>query len=282
MQRRCAARQPGEARAMALSGHGSRRCPFHAACRPTVFGDEAHVSPIATSFSRALRSLSQPGILWHLIWPSLASVALWGGLAWFYGGALATGLAGALGNFSWLAGWFGAQQAASAASLTAGLLLFLALIPLIYVTAAMIVAVFALPLVLELVGERDYADLQKRRGGSQAGSLANALVALAWYLAGMIVSLPLWLIPGLALALPLLLSAWLNQRAYRYDALMQHADPDEYRKLVAAHRGKLMLVGLGAGALNYVPLLNLFAPAFAGLAFVHYCLEGLRRMRAGK
>lgn len=267
---------------MALSGHGSRRCPFHAACRPTVFGDEAHVSPIATSFSRALRSLSQPGILWHLIWPSLASVALWGGLAWFYGGALATGLAGALGNFSWLAGWFGAQQAASAASLTAGLLLFLALIPLIYVTAAMIVAVFALPLVLELVGERDYADLQKRRGGSQAGSLANALVALAWYLTGMIVSLPLWLIPGLALALPLLLSAWLNQRAYRYDALMQHADPDEYRKLVAAHRGKLMLVGLGAGALNYVPLLNLFAPAFAGLAFVHYCLEGLRRMRAGK
>lgn len=282
MQRRCAARQAGEARAMALSGHGSRRGPFHAAFRPPVFGDDAPVSPIATSFSRALRSLSQPGILWHLIWPSLASVALWGALAWFYGGALATWLAGALGNFSWLAGWFGAQQAASAASLTAGVLLFLALIPLIYVTAAMIVAVFALPLVLELVGERDYADLQKRRGGSQAGSLANALVALAWYLTGMIVSLPLWLIPGLALALPLLLSAWLNQRAYRYDALMQHADPDEYRKLVAAHRGKLMLVGLGAGALNYVPLLNLFAPAFAGLAFVHYCLEGLRRMRAGK
>lgn len=282
MQRRCAARQAGEARAMALSGHGSRRCSFHAAFRPPVFGDDAPVSPIATSFSRALRSLSQPGILWHLIWPSLASVALWGALAWFYGGALATGLAGALGNFSWLAGWFGAQQAASAASLTAGVLLFLALIPLIYVTAAMIVAVFALPLVLELVGERDYADLQKRRGGSQAGSLANALVALAWYLAGMIASLPLWLIPGMALALPLLLSAWLNQRAYRYDALMQHADPDEYRKLVAAHRGKLMLVGLGAGALNYVPLLNLFAPAFAGLAFVHYCLEGLRRMRAGK
>lgn len=282
MQRRCADRQAGEARGMALSGHGIRRCPIHAACRPPVFGDDATVSPIATSFSRALRSLSQPGILWHLIWPSLASVALWGALAWFYGSTLAAWLAGALGNFSWLAGWFGAQQAASAASLTAGVLLFLALIPLIYVTAAMIVAVFALPLVLELVAQRDYADLEKRHGGSQTGSLANALVALAWYLAGMIASLPLWLIPGLALALPLLLSAWLNQRAYRYDALMQHADRDEYRKLVAAHRRKLMLVGLGAGALNYVPLLNLFAPAFAGLAFVHYCLEGLRRMRAGK
>lgn len=281
MQRRAGVGQAGEARGLALSGRYACRGPFHAACRPSVFGDDASVSPIATSFSRALRSLSQPGILWHLIWPALASLALWGALAWFYGGAVAGWLAGALGNFSWLAGWFGAQQAASAASVTAGLLLFLALIPLIYVTAAMIVAVFALPLVLDLVGQRDYADLQKRHGGSQAGSIGNALGALAWYLAGMIVSLPLWLIPGLGLLLPLLLSAWLNQRAYRYDALMQHADRDEYRKMVATHRGKLLLVGLGAGVLNYVPLLNLFAPAFAGLAFVHYCLEGLRRMRAG-
>ena len=240
------------------------------------------MTPIATSFSRALRSLSQRGILWHLVWPTLAAVAFWSTLGWFFGGALAAWLAAALGNFSWLAGLFGDQGAASAASVTAGVALFLLLIPLIYVTAAMIVAVFALPLILEKVAERDYAELDKRRGGSQAGSVANAMVALAWYLAGLILTLPLWLIPGLGLLLPLLLSAYLNQRAYRYDALMQHADRDEYRKLVSAHRGKLLLVGLGAGALGYVPVLNLFAPAFAGLAFVHYCLETLRGMRAGK
>ena len=98
----------------------------------------------------------------------------------------------------------------------------------------------------------------------------------------LIVTLPLWLIPGLGLILPWLLSAWLNQRAYRYDALMQHADRDEFARLVGTHRGKLLLVGLGAGALNYIPLANLFAPAFAGLAFVHYCLETLRGMRAAK
>ena len=240
------------------------------------------MTPIATSFARALRSLSQPGILWHLVWPTLVAAALWGALAWFFGGTLTTWFAGTLGNFSWLAGWFGEQGAASAASVTAGVLLVLLTLPLIYATAAMIVAVFALPLILERVAERDYAELEQRRGGSQAGSVANALVALAWYLAGLILTLPLWLIPGMGLILPLLLSAYLNQRAYRYDALMQHADRDEFRRLTAGHRGKLLLVGLGAGALGYVPVVNLLAPAFAGLAFVHYCLETLRSMRAGK
>lgn len=238
------------------------------------------MSPIATSFARALRSLTQPGIFWHLVWPTLASIALWVIVAWQFGGALTAWFAGVMGNFSWLAGWFGEQGAASAASVTAGVLLVLLLLPLVYATAATIVAVFALPLILERVAARDYAELEKRQGGSQVGSAINALVALAWYLLGLILTLPLWLIPGLGLILPWLLSAWLNQRAYRYDALMQHADRDEYQRLIGAHRGKLLLVGLGAGALNYIPLVNLLAPAYAGLAFVHYCLETLRDMRA--
>ena len=81
-----------------------------------------------------------------------------------------------MGNFSWLAGLFGDQGAASAASVTAGVLLVLLMLPLIYATAAMIVAVFALPLILERVAERDYADLRKaprRLAGRQRGQRAG-------------------------------------------------------------------------------------------------------------
>ena len=35
----------------------------------------------------------------------------------------------------------------------------------------------------------------------------------------------------------------------------------------------------GAALLAYVPVINLVAPAYAGLAFVHYMLETLRRHR---
>ena len=242
-------------------------------------GEGNDVTPIATSFTRALRSLSQPGILWHLVWPTLVSIAVWLVVAWQFGGALSAWLAGAMGNFSWFAGWFGDSGAASAASVTAGVLLVLLLLPLMYATAATIVAVFALPLILERVAARDYPTLEKRRGGSQTGSVINALVALAWYLAGLIVTLPLWLIPGMGIVLPVLLAGYLNYRGYSYDALAAHAGADELGAVLARERGGLFLAGVVAGLLAFVPVLNLITPACAGLAFIHYCLEALRRTR---
>jgi hypothetical protein len=110
-------------------------------------------------------------------------------------------------------------------------------------------------------------------------SLVNALWATVLFTLLLILTLPLWLVPGLGVALPILLSAWLNQRVYRYDALMQHADREELRVLPKQCRGGLYLVGLGTGLLAWMPLANLFAPAFAGLASVHYCLSALERRR---
>lgn len=230
---------------------------------------------------RAVRSLFQPSILVHLMWPTAVSIVLWVVLAWAFWGSASALLIGWMGNFSWLSGWLGQDAATTLAGLTATLLLLLLLLPLIYVTASLLVATVALPMILERVAERDYADLELRRGGTQVGSVVNALVAAVIYIVLLVVTLPLWLIPGMALLVPLLLSAWLNQRAYRYDALMQHADADEMKRIVQRHRSTLLLLGAGTGAIAYVPIANLFAPAFAGLAFVHYCLEALRQMRGG-
>ncbi len=86
----------------------------------------------------------------------------------------------------------------------------------------------------------------------------------------------------MGLVLPVLLSAYLNQRAYRYDALMQHADAAEMREVIARQRGGLWLVGILSGLLAYVPVVNLLVPAYSGLTFVHYCLGALRRRRGEK
>ncbi|MCB1964421.1 MAG: EI24 domain-containing protein, partial [Rhodocyclaceae bacterium] len=45
-------------------------------------------------------------------------------------------------------------------------------------------------------------------------------------------------------------------------------------------RAGMLGLGVGCALLAYVPLVNLFAPAFCGLAYVHYLLETLRRDRA--
>jgi hypothetical protein len=41
----------------------------------------------------------------------------------------------------------------------------------------------------------------------------------------------------------------------------------------------MLLLGGGSALLAYVPVINLVAPAYAGLAFVHYLLERLRQDR---
>jgi uncharacterized protein involved in cysteine biosynthesis len=233
------------------------------------------------AFGRALRSLARPGVLWHVLWPALASGLLWGLLAWFFWQDAAAWLAGALGaatpepGAAQAGGWL-----AGLATAGAHLLLGVLLLGLLYLTALLLVAAIALPLMLERVAASEYADLAQHRGGSLGGSALNAAWAALVFVLGLVLSLPLWLIPGAGPVLLVLLTAYLNQRAYRIDASMLHADAREMRALARRERGGLWVTGIGTALLAWVPVVNLFAPALAGLTFVHYCLQALRRLRA--
>ena len=235
---------------------------------------------ILVAFGRAGRSLGRRDIFWHLLWPGLLSLVVWVGLAIGFWGPLTDMAIGVLNGWDWLHSWTASSDfGAGFVAVTVQIALGLAILPLIYVTAAMLVATISLPLMLERVARTDYALLEERHGGSQTGSAFNALWAALVFAVAMLLSLPLWLVPGLGLAIPLMLTAWLNRKAFRYDALMMHADRDEMRALAQRHDGSMLLLGIGCAALAYVPIVNLFAPAFCGLAFVHYLLAALERHR---
>lgn len=231
---------------------------------------------------RALRSLGRPDVFWHMLWPGVVAVLLWTGVAiWVWSdaaeGALRLALAWPL-----VGGWLAGSEAARVAlGLGVHFFIILLCVPLAFVTSAVLVSLLALPLMLDRVSATDYAELEQRRGGSIVGGIANALWALVLFLLAVVLTLPLWLVPGLGLVLSLLLAAWLNQRCYGYDALMNHADRVEMREIVRQQRGGLYALGIGGGVLAYVPLVNLFVPAFLGLACMHYLLEALRRRRLG-
>jgi len=104
-------------------------------------------------------------------------------------------------------------------------------------------------------------------------------VTTVLFVFALLLSLPFWLIPGVGLIVSVLLTGWLNQRAFGYDALMLHADGDEMRRLRADQRVPMLALGGACALLGYVPVLNLVAPAYSGLAFVHFLLEALRRER---
>lgn len=235
---------------------------------------------IPIALSRSIRSLARLDVFGHLIWPSIVSALLWAVIAWFSWSVIVH----AVMEYLQGTGWVGDQILTSV--WVAGIVLFtvklsvtLAFVPLFYITSTVLVAVLALPMMLDCVARRDYADLEQRRGGSNAGSVGNALAALLWFLLFMAVSLPLWFIPGVALVAPVLATGWLNQRVFGYDALMRHADSDEFASLRQRLRPQMLLLGGGTSLLAYVPLVNIIAPALSGLAFVHFLLEALRRER---
>ncbi|MBP6998916.1 MAG: EI24 domain-containing protein [Tepidiphilus sp.] len=231
---------------------------------------------IRIALLRSLATLGRGKILWEMFWPLLAA-----GLVWIAALALAWEPLTA-----WLAGWFDASPEGAQAGMLAmagffalKVLLVLGVLPLMYVTLLVIVGIWVMPRVVALVGREEYADLERRHGGSVMRSLWNTLGASGLFLVGFLVSLIFWWIPGAALVLPWLLTAWLNKRTFSYDCLMEHADAEELRALEAREGGTFFWLGAIGAALAYVPLLNLFAPALTGLLFVHAGLEALRRLR---
>jgi hypothetical protein len=230
------------------------------------------IESLTQTLVRAARDLARPAILFQVIWPPLAAFTLWSVVAWFAWLPAADWIVTQLPDWSWL-DWFGPWLAHVA--------VFLIFAPLIYVTALLFIAAFALPRMMTIVAARDYPHLS-RHGSPQAalwGSLWNTLAAGTIFVIGWILSLPLLLIPGALFVLPLLWSAWLNQRAFRFDALAEHALPLEREAIYRRERGNLFAAGLASALVGYVPLIHLLAPGFAALLFVHLCLAALRELR---
>jgi CysZ protein len=236
-----------------------------------------HMTPILDALSRAFRDLFQLKVVWIVIWPMLAALLLWmvlGVTFWdTFSGWIASGL-NAIGIQAWLEG-VEPRWVANAIQAVAHLILF---VPLVFVTALLITALFAMPALIGLVAEQDYPQLKRENGGGMIGSLINSAVAIIVFIAIWALTLPLWLI-GAGVVVPFIAAAYLNQRLFRYDAIAEHASREEMQTMISLHRSSWWGLGLLTGLLQFVPLLNLFAPVLAALAFIHYGLARLADLR---
>ncbi len=229
--------------------------------------------------AKAVGSLVHPVILVILLVPMVFAVAVWLGVAWAYWDTWTSTIQALLVDhtaYSWTARW----DLTEAAGVVAVVLIVILLTPAIIITALLIAAVFAMPVLVGHVAGRDYPQLERLRGGTVLGSVWNAFVAIGLFLLLWLVTIPLWLLGPVAAVLPLLLSAYLNQRLFRYDALSEHASREEMQRIFAEGRGKLFLLGLITGVLYFIPPFNLIGPVFAALAFVHLCLAELESLRS--
>ena len=239
------------------------------------------VSGVIKAFGNAFRSILHPQMLALAIWPMLVALALWIGLAWWYWDSWVQWFSSILTG-SYVTNWLSQRTLDALVHYSALLLLIALLVPMTLITAVSIAALVEMPLIVRFVATHDYPALEKRHGGSVVGGVANALSAVLIFAGLWIATLPLWLTGVLAPVLVILLSAYLNQRLFRYDALSEHASAEEYRVISELSWGRMFMLGMLTGVLYFVPLLNLLAPVLSGLAFTHFGLAELARLRQMK
>jgi hypothetical protein len=236
---------------------------------------------IARSLLYAAANVLHPRMLWLMLWPMLVALAVWGTAALFLWAGLALRIAGWLERgLDWALAW-AHLDLHTVALIAANVVLFLAFVPLVYLTALFILSLFGMQKMVEHVASRVFPDLERRHGGGVAGSGWNGLAAFFGMLGLGALSLPFWLFPPLWPLIPIVIFGWVNQRLLRYDALAEHADAREMAELFRARRGALYALGALLALAAYVPILGFFAPVLFGLAFIHYLLAALAAERAG-
>ncbi len=234
---------------------------------------------VLNALTRATRNLFDPRIIAMVFLPMLGSILLWTVLAWIFWDAWTGGIAGAMSSTT-VAGWLQGWSATWVINYTAALVVLIAIMPAIFVTALVITEIIAMPVIVKFVGERYHPELKREAGGTVAGSIINAATGISIFALLWIFTLPLWLTGVGAVLAPVLTSAYLTQRMFRYDALAEHANSDEFMRIIKTSRGDLFLLGILLSLLLYVPLVNLLVPVLSGLAFTHFCLARLGAVRA--
>ncbi len=232
---------------------------------------------IFDALRNAARDLMRPRVLLLVAVPVVCAALVWALLGWLFWERLAAwvnGLILATSAGRWLADWMG-----GALRLISTIVALVLLAPGALLTSLLVTEFLTLPALIRFVGERYHPNLMHKQGGTFAGSIANTAKAVAVFLVLWVVTLPLWFTGIGALIVPAMNSAYLNHRVFRYDTLADHADAVELQTLAASNRRCLYLLALLLAAFNYVPLVNLVVPALTGLAFTHFQLGALAKLR---
>ncbi len=259
------------------------------------------------AFWRAVAYCMHPRVIGLSFLPLVLMVALSFGLGYFFWDTAVDAVTQWLQAYELVQGflgWLDRVGLGSMRTVFAPLVVLVLATPVIVLLCLLLVAVFMTPSMVELVEQRRFPSLERRRGGSFVlgllWSLGSTLVALVV----LVLSMPLWLVPPLVLILPPLIWGWLTYRVFAYDALAQHASSAERKTILREHRGSLLVMGILSGYLGaapsllwasgamFVALAPLLVPvaiwiytlvfAFASLWFAHFTLAALQRMRAAQ
>ena len=256
------------------------------------------------SFWRAFAYCLHPKVIMLSLLPLILMAVIVTGLGAMYWeeavNTVRTGLedSAALG---WAWTWLERVGLMNLKAVLAPLVIILVVTPVVMVMSLLAVSFMMTPALVNLVGARRFPNLERKRGGTLWHSVLWTLMSVILAMTALMITLPLWWIPPLAILLPALIWGWLTYRVMTYDVLAEHATSQERVELMRRYRFQLLGMGVLTGAMGAAPSLvwasgAVFAAAFvilipiavwiytlvfifSALWFVHFLLLALSNLR---
>ncbi len=256
------------------------------------------------SFWRAAVYCLLPKVIGLSVLPLVLTVSLSGLLGYLYWNDAVLMVQQWLEMSSWLSTvwrWLEGIGFERLKTVVAPLLVIFSVTPLVVVVCLLAVSLCMTPALTRMVMERRFPDMLRKQGGSWLKSLGWSLGSVVLALGAFLLTLPMWLVPPLAMLLPALIWGWLTYRVLAFDVLAELASADERHTLMARHRMSLLVMGIISGLMGAAPSLvwasgALFAAAFvilvpvaiwiytlifafSSLWFAHFALTALYALR---
>jgi hypothetical protein len=246
---------------------GSAKVGFDA----TFEAKHARMKNMVDSFWRALAYCFHPKVILLTLLPLFLMLIIVMGLGMVYWDAALESIRAWIDtssamNWAWV--WLERVGLMSLKAVVAPLIIIVAVTPLVVVMSLLAVSFMMTPALVNLVAERRFANLERRQGGSMLQSVAWTVFSVVLALGALVLTLPLWWLPPLAVILPALIWGWLTYRVMTYDVLSEHASRIERIELMRRHRFQLLAMGVVTGMMGAAPSLVWASGALFVAAFV--------------
>jgi hypothetical protein len=223
------------------------------------------------SFWRAGAYCLHPRVIGLSLLPLVLMVALSWLLGYLYWDAAIALVRTGLDASSWLDTvwrWLEGVGLPDLKAVVAPLVVIFLITPLVVVVCLVLVSWLMTPALARMVAQRRFAGLELKHGGSLLAGLGWTVWSVLLALGALLITLPMWLVPPLAMLLPALIWGWLTYRIMTFDVLAEFASASERQNLLSRHRMSLLGMGVITGMMGAAPSLVWASGALFVAAFV--------------
>jgi len=208
--------------------------------------------------TKSLRDIFSKDVILFVLQISLAALALTGLFVWYFWDALSHFISSYL---SWIPWEWLQTSGATVITFALAYMLFIIMISLL-------TSLFSEKLLIRLA-KKHYPNVKVVGSADITTSIIATLKASVIFLILFILAIPFLFIPILGQLVMLYLWSVLIKEPTIYDVGSLFISD---KKILKAKSKKARLIAMIASLFNYIPVLNIFAPVFAQVLFLHYIL----------